>query len=156
MIDLKIKKFYSTILNEQKEFIKDFEESHSQKSLIINGVMWRYFDSEKDKEVLLLLHGGYAQFDMWIHQIVGFEKNYRIIAPTCPVLHDAKMKEYSDALYTILQTENVNNVNVIGYSEGGLIAQCFLRDYSNMINKVILAHTFYPSDSHYLEFCLLP
>jgi len=146
MIDLKIKKFYSTIPHEQKEFIKNFEESHSQKSLLINGITWKYFDSEKGKEVLLMLHGGYVYFDMWIHQIVEFEKDYRIIAPTCPVLPDARMKEYSDALYTILQAENVNNVNVMGYSEGGLIAQCFLRDYTTMINKIILAHTFYPSD----------
>jgi pimeloyl-ACP methyl ester carboxylesterase len=145
MLDVKIKKFYSTIPSVQKEFIKDFEASHSQKSLLINGITWKYFDSQKGKEVLLLLHGGYVSFDMWIHQIVEFEKDYRIIAPTCPVLPDAKMKGYSDALYTILQAENINTVNVAGYSEGGLIAQCFLRDYSTMINKVILAHTFYPS-----------
>jgi pimeloyl-ACP methyl ester carboxylesterase len=145
MLDSKMRKFYSTIPSAQKEFIRDFEESHSQKSLRINGVTWEYFDSEKGKEVLLLLHGGYAYFDMWIHQILAFEKDYRIIAPTCPVLPDAKMKEYSHALYTILGAENINKVNVMGYSEGGLIAQCFLRDYSAIVNKAILAHTFYPS-----------
>jgi pimeloyl-ACP methyl ester carboxylesterase len=61
-----------------------------------------YVDRLKDDftvitEVLLLLHGGYACFDMWIHQIVESEKDYRVIAPTCPVLPDAKMKEYSGA-----------------------------------------------------------
>jgi len=146
MIDSKIKKFYSTIPSEQINFIDNFKKSHSQKNILINGITWNYYDSEKGKEVLLLLHGGYVYFDMWIHQIVEFEKDYRIIAPTCPVLPNAKMKEYSDALYKILKSENVNNVNVMGYSEGGLIAQCFLRDYSTLINKVILGHTFYPSN----------
>ncbi len=146
MKDHIIKKFYSKIPSVQKEFIENFDESHPQKSLLINGTTWKYFDSEKDKDVLLLLHGGYVYFNMWIHQIVEFENDYRIIAPTCPVLINAKMDEYSNALYTILQTENVHNVNVMGYSEGGLIAQCFLRDHSTMINKIILAHTFYPSD----------
>jgi pimeloyl-ACP methyl ester carboxylesterase len=150
MPDSRIREFYSTIPSAQKEFIQDFEESHSQKSLRVHGVTWRYFDSERGTEVLLLLHGGYADFDMWIHQIIEFEKDHRIIAPTCPVLPDARMKEYSDAVYAILRAENINRVHVMGYSEGGLIAQCFLRDYSAIVDKAILAHTFYPcSDATY-------
>jgi pimeloyl-ACP methyl ester carboxylesterase len=145
MTNSRITRFYSTIPSAQKEFIEVFEASHSQKSLRVNGVTWKYFDSEKGRNILLLLHGGYADFDMWIHQIVEFEKDYRIIAPTCPVLSNATMKVYSDALATILSAENIHTVSVIGYSEGGLIAQCFLRDHLNMVDKAILAHTFYPS-----------
>ena len=126
MSDLKIREFYLTILSVQKKFIEDFEESHSQKNLRVNGVTCKYFDSEKGKKVLLLLHGGFAYFDMWIHQIVEFEKDCRIIAPSCPVLPDAKMKEYSNALYTILKAENINKVNVMGYSEGELTVQVFI------------------------------
>jgi pimeloyl-ACP methyl ester carboxylesterase len=145
MTSNKIRKFYSKIPGAQKEFINNFYESHPQKSLDINGISWQYFDSQNGQEVLLLLHGGYAHFDMWIHQIVEFEKDYRIIAPTCPILPYAKMKAYSDAINTILEAENIVKVNLMGYSEGGLIAQCFLRDYPSKINKAILAHTFYPS-----------
>ncbi|MBN1315002.1 MAG: alpha/beta hydrolase [Anaerolineales bacterium] len=138
-------RFYATIPSAQKEFLKAFEESHSQKSLCVDGVTWNYYDSEMEgRQGLLLLHGGYAGFDMWMHQIVEFEKEYRIIAPTCPVLPHATMKAYSDALGAILKAENVQ-VSVMGYSEGGLIAQCFLRDHSAIVDKVILAHTFYPS-----------
>ena len=145
MLDSEKGGFYKKIPRVQKEFVEDFIISHPQKSLIVNGVTWKYFDSEKGKEVLLLLHGGYAGFDMWIHQILEFKKDFRIIAPTCPVLPNAHMIEYSYALYMILKVENVDMVNVMGYSEGGLIAQCFLRDHSNIVNKIILAHTFYPS-----------
>jgi pimeloyl-ACP methyl ester carboxylesterase len=141
----RIRRFYSALPRSQQEFIKDFEETHSQKSLRVDGITWKYFDSEKGGEVLLLLHGGYADFDMWIHQIVEFEKNYRIIAPTCPVLPNAKMSKYSNALYAILRAENIHKVHVMGYSEGGLIAQCFLRDRLAMVGKAILAHTFHPS-----------
>ncbi|MBN1428337.1 MAG: alpha/beta hydrolase [Anaerolineae bacterium] len=147
MLDARMRKFYSQIPDAQKRFVEDFSKSHSQKSLTVDEVTWNYADSGKGKKVLLLLHGGYASFDMWMHQIVEFEKDYRIIAPTCPVLPDAKMRVYSDALYTILKAENIDNVNVMGYSEGGLIAQCFLRDYSATVNKAILAHTFYPSSN---------
>ena len=162
MSHTRIRKFYSKIPNVQQKFIKEFEESHIQKSLHIKGITWNYFDSEKGKEVLLLLHGGYADFDMWIHQIVEFEKYYRIIAPTCPALPNAEMKEYSEALSTILDAENIARVNVMGYSEGGLIAQCFIRDYPKLIDKAILAHTFYPSSEityyryNFLLFRILP
>ncbi len=145
MVYSRIEKFYSKIPSVQQKYLKKFEESHLQKSLHINGITWNYFDSEKGKEAVLLLHGGYVYFDMWIHQIVEFEKDYRIIAPTCPALPNAKMEEYSKALYTILDAENIDRVNVMGYSGGGLIAQCFIRDYPTLIDKVILAHTFYPS-----------
>jgi len=145
MLDQRLTRFYSRIPPAQQEFVQGFAASHSQKSLRVDGVTWEYYDSEKGEQVLLLLHGGYASFDMWIHQIVEFEKDYRVIAPTCPVLLDAKMKVYSDALCTILQAEEIDGVNMMGYSEGGLIAQCFLRDYPALVSKAVLAHTFYPS-----------
>jgi pimeloyl-ACP methyl ester carboxylesterase len=146
MADTRIRRFYSAIPTAQKEFIEDFRASHPEKSLCVNGVTWKYFDSGHGGNALLLLHGGYVGFDMWIHQIVEFEKSYRIIAPTCPVLPNAKMKAYSDALSAILRAENIQRVYLMGYSEGGLIAQCFVRDHSAIVDKVILAHTFYPSN----------
>jgi hypothetical protein len=121
-INTRIRRVYSTIPSSQQKFLNEFEESHSQKSLHMNGITWKYFDSEKGKDALLLLHGGYSDFDMWIHQIVEFEKDYRIIAPTCPILLNATMKVYSDALSTILRAENLLKVNMMGYSKGGLVA----------------------------------
>ncbi len=146
MTSSRIKRFYAKIPGDQKLFISDFEVSHSLKSLDVNGVAWEYFDSESDRPVLLLLHGGYADFDMWIHRIVEFENDFRVIAPTCPELHEATMEVYSNALSQILSSENVQRVNVMGYSEGGLIAQCFLRNRLTKVDRVILAHTFYPSE----------
>jgi len=140
-----IKKFYSEIPDWQKEFLRDFCDSHPQKSLDVHGVTWQYYDSEKGEETLLLLHGGFVAFDMWIHQIAVFEGDYRIIAPTCPALPEPTMENYVSALYDILAEEGIDRVYMMGYSEGGLIAQCFLRAYPDMVEKAILAHTFYPS-----------
>jgi pimeloyl-ACP methyl ester carboxylesterase len=146
MSSSRIHKFYAKIPDAQKAFIRDFEASHSLKSINVDGVSWEYFDSEGDGPVLLLLHGGYADFDMWIHQIVEFEHDYRLIAPTCPELPEATMAVYSYALSQILKNDNIQRVNVMGYSEGGLIAQCFLRNNLMKVDKAILAHTFYPSE----------
>ena len=138
-------KLYAALPSAQRQFVEEFRATHSQKSLVVAGTPWSYFDSQGDRPVLLLLHGGFAAFDMWIHQIVEFEEDYRVIAPTCPPLENASMKAYSDALQAILVEEGVKRLSLMGYSEGGLIAQCFLRDHADAIEKVVLAHTFYPS-----------
>ncbi len=136
---------YSGTPGAQREFLDDFKVSHPEKSMAVDGTTWTYFNSREGRRVLLLLHGGFAAFDMWIHQITAFEKHYRIIAPTCPVLPNATMKAYSNALLAILEREGVHRLSMIGYSEGGLIAQCFLRDHPRLVDKAVLAHTFYPS-----------
>ena len=138
-------KYYSKTPEWQKTFVRQFRATHSEKHLMIDGVDWRYYDSESGAEILLLLHGGFVDFDMWIHQIVAFEKDYRIIAPTCPVLPDATMQQYSEAIYTILMEEDIHQVYMMGYSEGGLIAQCFIREHPELIKKAIFSQTFYPS-----------
>ena len=149
----RIDKFYAQIPESQKKYIEDFEKAHSEKSLDVNGVTWKYYDSEDGKEVLLLLHGGFVDYTMWIHQIVEFESTYRIIAPTCPILPEAKMEKYSEALSKILKAEYINKVKLMGYSEGGIMAQCFLRDNPRIVDKAVLGHTFYPStESRYYKY----
>ena len=139
------KDFYSEIPGEQQAFLRNFRKTHPPKNLEIGKVTWHYYDSETNAPVLLLLHGGFADFSMWIHQIVAFEGDFRIIAPTCPPLPVATMKTYSDGIHAILDAEKINRINLIGYSEGGLIAQVLLRNYPQKIAKVVLGHTFYPT-----------
>ncbi len=146
------KKFYAHLPEEQFNFIQDFYATHLQKSIQIDNITWRYYDSETEGPVLLLLHGGFADFSMWVHQIAAFKSSYHILAPTCPVLTDATMMAYVEGLTSILTAEGVNHFNLMGYSEGGLIAQCFLRAQQQRIDKAILAHTFYPTpDNKYHE-----
>ena len=145
MSNKKPRNFYSDLPEVQKAFVENFQKTHHQKCIKIADTDWHFFDSETDGPVILLLHGGFADYSMWIHQITAFEDEYRIIAPTCPVLPKATMNAYSKGLKGILEAENINQLNIIGYSEGGLIAQVFLRDMLTRVEKVVLGHTFYPT-----------
>lgn len=138
-------RFFRGLPGEQRELIRVFFQNHQQKSLQVGEVTWHYFDSETRGPALLLLHGGFADFSMWIHQIIAFEKDFRVIAPTCPVLPEATMASYTDALVMILDAERIRRFNLMGYSEGGLVAQCLLREAASRIDKAILAHTFHPN-----------
>jgi len=145
-------RFYAHLPELQLNFVQDFFETHLQKALQIDQTTWRYFDSETEGPVLLLLHGGFADFSMWIHQITAFETGFHVIAPTCPVLVNATVQAYVDGLVSILNAEGVDRLNLMGYSEGGLIAQCFLRAQRRRIDKAILAHTFFPTpDNRYYK-----
>ena len=136
---------YKNLPPEQLSFVRTFFNTHRQKTHEIEGINWQYFDSQTNGPALLLLHGGFADFSMWIHQITAFEADYRVIAPTCPVMPNATMAVYTRALKSILDAACVDRLNMMGYSEGGLIAQCFLREQSHQIDKAVLAHTFYPT-----------
>ena len=114
--------FYRNLSQEQQSYVQSFRTSYLLKKMIIKGTPWHYYDSENAGPTLLLLHGGFTDFSMWIHQIIAFEKDFRVIAPTCPVLPQATMKTYSGGLNRILHSENAYPVFVMGYSEGGLIA----------------------------------
>jgi pimeloyl-ACP methyl ester carboxylesterase len=141
----RMEKFYRRIPESQKQCVETFETTHAQKGLDVDGVTWHYFDSEQGEQTLLLLHGGFVDYTMWMHQILEFERTYRIIAPTCPALPEPTMKHYSIALRAILDAERISAVRLVGYSEGGLIAQCFLKDNPTRVEKAVLGHTFYPS-----------
>jgi pimeloyl-ACP methyl ester carboxylesterase len=141
-------KFYTHLPEAQLNFTQDFHKTHSQKTLQVDRDTWRYYDSETQGPVLLLLHGGFADFSMWIHQITAFETGFRVIAPTCPALSNPTAQTYVDGLTAILDAEGVERLNLMGYSEGGLIAQCFLRVQRQRIDKAILAHTFYPTQDN--------
>ena len=148
----KLSDFYKHIPLDQQAFVEEFRRTHAQKQNATNRTTRTYFDSNSQCDILLLLHGGFADFSMWIHQIVAFEMDYRVIAPTCPNLPHATMKAYSEGLVEILKAEKVEKTNLMGYSEDGLIAQCFLREQPSLINKIILAQTFYPSsDNKYYQ-----
>jgi len=153
MQNLKSNSFYKQLPEDQRALAQNFQESHPQKMIQIEDLTWRYFDSETMGPALLLLHGGFADFSMWMHQIREFEQDFRVFAPTCPILPHATMSVYTHALKAILEASNVGNVNVMGYSEGGLVAQCFLRDNSHHIESAVLAHTFYPTpESKYYRY----
>jgi len=144
---------YKNLPPEQLSFVRTFFNTHRQETIEIEGVKWQYYDSQTEGPNLLLLHGGFADYSMWIHQITAFDRDFRVITPTCPVLPDATMAAYADALRIILDEAGVDRMSLMGYSEGGLIAQCFLREQAHRIDKAVLAHTFYPTpENKYYRF----
>ncbi|MGE5614158.1 MAG: alpha/beta fold hydrolase [Bacillota bacterium] len=126
-------------------FYSDFCEKHQYNSIEYKGRVWKYIASGDSLEkTLVLLHGGGMDAGMWAYQINELESRYKIIAPSFELLPDS-FRLRSEALNYILTEEKAEHVILCGHSYGGLLAQYFISFFPENVEKIILAHTFYPT-----------
>jgi pimeloyl-ACP methyl ester carboxylesterase len=131
---------YARVPAQQFERLKDFRFTHKYKHLLVGGAEWEYISCGRGEQTLLLLPGGLAVGESAFPLITAFEKEYRIIAPSYAL--SLTMTGLCDGIAHILETEGVNQADVLGGSYGGLVAQYFVRKYPDKARSLILSHTF--------------
>jgi pimeloyl-ACP methyl ester carboxylesterase len=94
---------------------------------------------ENNEKALLFLTGGSGVYEPGFQYLNYFSKEYKVITMNYPAVKT--MNELIDILNTIIKKEGMNNVNVLGQSMGGMVAQVLMYKYPDLLNKVILAHT---------------
>ncbi len=125
---MKIKKF-----NEKKmqKIIEQFEKG--SKKLFISTdettVCWRIWG---EGQTIILLHGGYGSWRHWVKQVTYLSKSYQILVPDMPgfgessdLTSDHTPENISKNLFQTfnkLKIDDLNNINLIGFSFGGLIS----------------------------------
>ena len=117
-----------------------------QKHLYVATARWDYISRGSGPQALTILTGGDAIGEAWFRHILEFESEYRIIAVSYPPV--SKMELLIEGLDQILQAEGISHTNVLGYSFGGMLAQCFVRRHPNKVSRLILANTTYPSRAY--------
>jgi pimeloyl-ACP methyl ester carboxylesterase len=130
---------YKNVPSPQRERLKEFRSTHPYKSCDVDGVLWQYIFCGKGEKTLLLLPGGIHFAETWFKLITALEDEYRIISPSYPAL--PAMAEHIKGIYTICAAEGINKVHILGTSFGGWVAQCFVRHYPDMVEKVVFSHT---------------
>lgn len=130
---------YKQVTPEQKRLLQEFRAAHPYKELIVNGICWRYISCGRGSKNLLLLPGALVGADMWFYTILSLERDYRIVAPAAP-LEALTMKEVLPALVRIMEAEMVDRATVIGYSGGGGVAQYFIQEYPQKVERLVLSH----------------
>ena len=124
--------------------LKEFK-SRATKQVTVNNVKWNYLTSGNGKETILFLHGMGGTYDLWWQQVIEFEKSYKIITYTLPEEINS-LEKVSEGILKILETENIDEFNVIGTSMGGYIAQYLVSTIPNRIEKAVFANTFPPNN----------
>ena len=142
MKDSTVSTIYKNVPGEQKKKLEEFRSNHPYSTYIVDNITWEYISCGKGKETILLLPGGVRFAETWFKLITALENKYRIISPTYPPL--PTMAEMTKGIYTILKSEHMDKVHVLGTSFGGWVAQCFVRHYPDTVKTLILSHTSSP------------
>ncbi|NSW91917.1 MAG: alpha/beta hydrolase [Firmicutes bacterium] len=126
-------------------YYSDFWRNHSLKEIDFKGKNWNYIAcGVKTGKTFVFLHGGGLDAGMWSYQINELEKCYKIIAPSFELIPDS-FRLRSEVIEYILKEEKAEHVILCGHSYGGILAQYFISIFPESAEKIILAHTFFPT-----------
>jgi pimeloyl-ACP methyl ester carboxylesterase len=90
----------------------------------------------------LLLSGALTIPDISWTTIIDLAERRRVIVPAYPPV--ATMDALVEGIAAILDREGVEQVDVMGGSYGGFVAQVFVRRYPHQVRSLVLSHTLAP------------
>jgi pimeloyl-ACP methyl ester carboxylesterase len=104
---------------------------------------------EKEKEPIILFHGLGVDHTVWIHMVPLLSRHYPTIVVECrghgrsskPV-GPYEISTHADDMAALCDFLNVNALNIVGTSMGGLIAQQMAIRHPNVVHSLILINTF--------------
>ena len=133
-------RLYARVPHADKDHLLRFRAAHPVKHTMVAGANWEYLACGRGAETLLILPGLLGIGEMSFHHILAFEGEYRVIAPTYPFAATT-MTLLMEGIAGILDVEGIGRTHILGGSYGGMVAQCFVRQYPNEVSRLILSHT---------------
>lgn len=99
-------------------------------------------------ETTVFLHGISSGADSWSNQIDCFANSASVLAWNAPGYgKSAKLEkqrpnalDYSKRLLGLIESRDIQRINVVGHSLGALIAAAFTSEYPEKVNKLILVN----------------
>lgn len=125
-------------INLKQDFLL-FKKEHSLKKLEYLNKKWTYYSCGKGKDTIIILPGGLETGEASFFYINNLERRHKIISPIYPAVNT--ITELVEGINKIIEAEGAENITLFGVSFGGVLAQCFMKKYSNKVQKLILAHT---------------
>lgn len=110
---------------------------------LIHGVRWEYIVAGVGEQALLLLPGAPGRGETSFQYVLQFAPHYRVIAPSYPA-EVGGVDALVDGLVALLRGEGIGRAHVVGGSYSGLIAQCLLRRYPAVVDRLVLSDTGVP------------
>ena len=113
------------------------------KYIEVNGAKL-YYEIYGEGQPLLLIHGNKTGIKGWKPQMETFSKLYKVIAVDCRGRGNSELKcdslSYLQTAHDIsqfIELMNLDEVNVLGKSDGGIVGLLLGIHYPNRINKII-------------------
>lgn len=113
-----------------------------------------HYTSDGAGETVVLLHGFLESKEIWTEFIPEFKKYGRVITIDLPGHGESEVIDevhsmvlMADAVYAVLQEENVQQANFIGHSMGGYVALAYLEKHPLMVSDLMLLNSTPQEDS---------
>jgi len=143
--DLLFKRMYTNVDSRVVQSLLDFRANNPPQRLITDGIPWEYLSVGEGENTILLLHGMAGSYDIWWQQIEALRDRFRMISVTYPAVDT--LEDLRQGIMAILAAEDVNQLNIVGTSLGGYLAQYLIAQDPNRFHRAVFANTF-PLNNH--------
>lgn len=136
---------FSAVDSSQVRALQDFRANHPTQQIMVGNIAWDYVSFGADSgAAILFLHGMTGAYDIWFQQMEPLKDRYQVISLTYPPVNS--LEQLSQGILTILDKEGILQVNVVGTSLGGYLAQYLVAKHPERISRAVFANTFPPND----------
>ena len=142
--DVLFEHLYTDVDPRLAQSLLDFRSNNPSKLLDTDGVRWEYLSIGDGDNTILFLHGMAGAGDIWWQQIEALRDQFRIISVTYPVVDS--LAGLSQGILEILAEEGVKQLNIVGTSLGGYLAQYLVAQDPNRFRRAVFGNTFPPND----------
>lgn len=135
--DLKITRYYEGVPEDQRLRLKAFRERNAYAEIELGGQVWRYIDTGEGQQAVFILAGGTTVAEISFNTIEHLAQRYRVIAPDYPPVDN--LTELFNGYIEMLDSLGIERFSLMGGSYGGWMAQSFVRQIPERIDKVVLS-----------------
>ena len=132
-----------------REEYKAFLREYPYKTIEVDGVTIRYQRGGKEGAPTVLFFHGLEMQEMWMPYALHFREKYGFLIYEYPFF-TVKPEEQIDFLCKLLDKLGIEDVILLGASDGGVSAQMFAKKYPEMVKAMILVTTL-TLDSDYVR-----
>ena len=132
-----------------REEYKTFLREYPYKTIEVDGVTVRYQRGGKEGAPTVLFFHGLEMQEMWMPYVLHFREKYGFLIYEYPFF-TVKLEEQIEFLRKMLDKLGIEEVILLGASDGGVNAQMFAKKYPEMVKAMILVTTL-TLDSDYVR-----
>ena len=132
-----------------REEYKAFLREYPYKTIEVDGVTVRYQRGGKEGAPTVLFFHGLEMQEMWMPYVLHFREKYGFLIYEYPFF-TVRLEEQIEFLRKMLDKLGIEEVILLGASDGGVNAQMFAKKYPEMVKAMILTTTL-TLDSDYIR-----
>lgn len=136
------------------QLLRDFRRAHPPISRVIHGVTWTYLAGGAGERCVVLLPGALGVADTAFHYMLAFAGHYRVLSLDYPPA-GRQLDQLLAGLALLLDTEGVDQAQLVGGSYSGPVAHHFAQRYPERVASLVFANTGLPRRRRVLLFALL-